>query len=76
MTQEGEKIRTFGTGGSGTGQLGSAYGVTVDNDDNIYVADYSNHGVQKFSPEGEFVAVAGGYDTNQLQFYNPVGIVY
>ena len=76
LTPEGEKIRTFGTRGSGNGQLLNAYGVTVDKDDNIYVADCSNNRIQQFSPKGEFVAAVGGNGSNQLQFYNPVGIVY
>ena len=76
LTPEGEKIRTFGTQGSGNGQLSDAYGVTVDKDDNIYVADYSNHRMQKFNTEGEFVAAVGGSGSNQLQFGYPIGIVY
>ena len=76
LTPEGEKIRTFGTAGKGNGQLSNAYGVTVDKDDNIYVADNSNHRIQKFNSEGEFVAAVGGYGSNQLQFNYPVGIVY
>ena len=76
LTPEGEKIRTFGTQGSGNGQLSSAWGVTVDKWDNIYVADSYNHRVQKFSPEGEFTAAVGGRGSNQLQFNLPVGIVY
>ena len=76
LTPEGEKIRTFGSKGSENGQLSNAWGVTVDKDDNIYVADSSNHRVQQFSPEGEFVAAVGGRGSNQLQFDGPVGIVY
>ena len=76
LTPEGEKIRTFGTQGSKNGQLSNVYSVTVDKDDNIYVADYSAHRIQKFSPEGEFVAAVGGRGSNQLQFDYPVGIVY
>ena len=76
LTPEGEKIRTFGTQGSGNGQLLNACGVTVDKDDNIYVADYSNHRIQKFNQEGEFVAPVGGRGTNRLQFSFPVGICY
>ena len=60
LTPEGEKIRTFGTRGSGNGQLVNAYGVTVDKDDNIYVADNDNNRIHKFSSEGEFVAAVGG----------------
>ena len=76
LTPKGEKIQTFGTRGSGNGQLSGAYGVTVDKDDNIYVADCSNHRIQQFSPEGEFVVAVGGHGSNQLQFIYPVGIVY
>ena len=47
LTPEGEKIQTFGTQGSENGQLSGANGVTVDKDDNIYVADQpSNTKVQ------------------------------
>ena len=74
LTPEGEKIRTFGTRGSGNGQFANANGVTVDKDDKIYVVD--NNRIQKFNPEGEFVAVVGGVGSNQLQFHSPVGIVY
>ena len=76
LLPEGKKIRTFGTQGSRNGQLKDAYGVAVDRDDNIYIVDCGNHRVQKFSPEGEFVAAVGGCGTNQLQFHYPVGIVY
>ena len=79
LTPEGEKIRTFGTQGSGNGQLSDAWGVTVDKDDNIYVVDNSidrkqqfnsavqycsNHRVQKFSPEGKFVTAVAGCGSN------------
>ena len=78
LTPEGEKIRTFGTKGSGNGQLSNTWGVTVDKDDNIYVADNSTHRIQKFSPKGEFVQAVGSGSSgnNQLQFYHPMGIVY
>ena len=69
LTPEGEKIRTFG-------QLNNAYGVTVDKDDNIYVTEYSNHRVNKFSSNGEFVAAVGSQGSSNLQFSNPRGICY
>ncbi len=70
MTPEGEKIRTFG-------QLNTAYGVTVDKDDNIYVVEAGNHRVNKFSSDGEFVAAVGSHGSGNLQFNNtPVGICY
>ena len=76
LTPEGEKIRRFGTQGSGNGQFSGAFGVTVDKDYYIYVADYGNHRIQKFNSEGEFVAAVGGYGSNQLQFIYPVGTVH
>ncbi len=69
LTPEGEKIRTFG-------QLSNAYGVTVDKDDNIYVVDYGNNRVNKFSSDGEFVAAVGSHGSGNLQFSNPLGIRY
>ncbi len=52
--------------GSGTGQFTRAEGNAVDNDllspshGDVYVVDTSNRRVQKFGPEGEFVAMFGG----------------
>ena len=76
LTPDGEKIRTFGSQGSEPGELSGAYGVTVDKDDNIYVADNGNHRVQKFNLEGEFVATVGDYILNEPLFHNPVDIQY
>ena len=76
LTPEGEKIRTFGTAGSGNGQFSDPYGVAVDKDDNIYVADYHNHRVQKFTSEGNFVTAVGSHGNNQRQFNGPFGICY
>ena len=75
LTPESEKIRTFDIQVLPNKQPG-AYKVTVDKDDNIYVTDHDNHQIQKFSPEGEFVAAVGGRGSNQLQFKYPVGICY
>ena len=69
LTPEGEKIRTFG-------QLNNAFGVTVDKDDQIYVVEYANHRVNKFSFDGEFVAAVGSSGSGNLQFSNPFGICY
>ncbi len=69
LTPEGEKIRTFG-------KLNNAYGVTVDKDDNIYVVENGNHRLNKFSSDGEFVAVVGSPGSGNLQFRDPYGICY
>ena len=72
LTPEGEKIHTFGTQGSGEGQLNYPCGIAVDRDDNIYVVDNNNHRIQKFTPTGKFLAAVG----NHLQFNSPIGICF
>lgn len=57
------KISYFGESGNQEGQFGAAgsefyngpTGITVDRDDNIFVADTLNSRIQKFSPEGNFI---------------------
>ena len=46
----------------------------MDNADNIYVADYNNHRIQKFTSTGKFTAAVGTHGSNPLQFSYPVGI--
>ena len=49
-----------GDGGIGTeAQLNEPYGIAVDRDGNIYVADSGNHRVRKISTEGIITTVAG-----------------
>ena len=74
LTPEGDKIHTFGTKGSGEGQLNYPLGIAVDRDDNIYVSDCYNHRIQKFTSEGKFVAAVGNKGNNHLQLNCPSGI--
>lgn len=76
MTQDGVKLRSFGTRGSANGQFDYPGGIAIDNDDNIYVADANNHRIQKFNQNGHFVAATGSKGSNHLQFANPYGITY
>ena len=36
------------------------WGICIDRQDNIYVADWGNNRVQKFSPDGELLVKFGG----------------
>ena len=76
LTPESEKKQTFSKEGSQKEQLSKAYGVTVDKDDNIYVVDHGNDQIQKFTTMSDFVAAAGSYGSNQLQFDRGRGICY
>ena len=49
----GEKLRSFGSKGSGYGQFNHPCAVAVDDDGNVLVADGKNHRIQKFTPEGK-----------------------
>ena len=76
FSPSGEKLRSFGTSGSGSGELRSPHGVAVTNNCEILVADSYNHRIQKFGANGEFLAVVGSNGTNPLQFNSPGGVAY
>ena len=74
FNSRGEKIRSFGSGGSGHGQFDGLRGVAIDDDGNILVVDGHNHRIQKFSSDGRFIAAVGTKGSGQLQFWTPTGI--
>jgi hypothetical protein len=49
-----------GNPGAGKGQFGSASEALTDSSGNIYVGEYTNGRVQKFSPSGRFILMIGG----------------
>ena len=75
FSPSGEKLRTFGTYGSGQGQFQYPRGVAVDGEWNILVADGVNHRIQKFTPEGQFLTAVGAKDKGPLQFNHPADII-
>ncbi len=50
-----KKLRSFGSAGTGPGQLDDARELAVDLDENVYVADYDDGRVQKLDKDGKFV---------------------
>ena len=76
FSPSGEKLRSFGTSGSGQGQLKCPYGVAVDGEGNILVADHRNHRIQKFTAEDQFLAVVGTKGSGPLQFSYPTDILF
>jgi len=48
---------TFGSKGSEQGQFNSPNDVTLDSKGFLYVADYRNNRIQKFTPDGRFVNI-------------------
>lgn len=55
----GQKLRSFGTYGSGNGKFSSLRGVAVDKAGEILVVDKFNFHIQKFTMNGEFIRAVG-----------------
>ncbi len=47
--------------------------VAVDKDDNIYVSDYNDHKVRKFTANGDFLKEVATKGDQMLQFNTPTG---
>ena len=76
FSPNGEKLRSFGTWGSGQGQFKNPCGVAVDGEGNTLVADSSNYRIQKFTEEGQFLAAVGTNGSGPLQFIWPTDIAF
>ena len=68
LSPSGDKLRSFGTEGSGQGQFMCPCGVAVDGEGNILVADSENHRIQKFTAEGQFITAVGTKGSGPLRF--------
>ena len=71
-----DKIQSLGSGSRSLteGQFNYPAGVTVDNDDNIYIVDYGNRRIQKFSSNGRFLASVRTFGSTPSQLTFPLGI--
>jgi len=75
FTSEGVFLRKWGgpfatnIPGSVHGWFKTALGVAVGPDGNVFVADFYNHRIQKFTPEGKFLVAFGsqGNEPGQLE---------
>ncbi|MEW6104419.1 MAG: NHL repeat-containing protein, partial [bacterium] len=66
---------SFGQWGTQTGKLWHPYGIDIDNQGNIYVADTYNHRIQKFSPDGNYLLSFGARGQEDGQFAMPQDVV-
>jgi uncharacterized protein YjbI with pentapeptide repeats/sugar lactone lactonase YvrE len=60
LDPSGNVIATFGSYGSGPGQLQNPTGVAVDSAGNVYVADLSNFRIEAFAPDGSYLWATPG----------------
>jgi DNA-binding beta-propeller fold protein YncE len=70
----GKLIRRFSEVGIGKGQMITPTGVGVDSSGNVWVSDYGNFRIDKFSSTGAFIADYGSYGSGQGQYNQPQGI--
>jgi hypothetical protein len=66
-------LTQWGTYGSGPGQFTIPCGVAVDRD-NVYVTDYLNQRIQRFTSDGIYLTEWGTYGSGDGQFFNPAGV--
>lgn len=64
-------VTEWGEKGTSLGEFNTSTGVAVDNAGNVYVADYQNNRIQKFTSEGRYVASWGKAGTAEGQFNRP-----
>src|SRR6476469_4422091 len=82
FTSNGQFITKWGTSGSADGQFGrdddtfftGPAGIAVDNKGDVYVSDFSNDRVQKFTSNGKFITKWGTSGSADGQFRFPTGI--
>jgi DNA-binding beta-propeller fold protein YncE len=55
-------------------EFNSPSGVAVASDGGVYVSDFENNRIQKFTSAGVFVTRWGTKGTGDVEFYQPVGV--
>jgi len=67
-------ISTFGQKGIEQGQMNSPQGISVNIKGDIFISDTGNNRIQKFSGEGKFIKLVGGFGWGTAQFDEPVSV--
>ena len=74
FTTDGRYLSQWGEEGSGDGQFNLPWGITLDAQGNVYVADWRNDRIQKFDANGRFLASFGESGDGDGQFHRPSGV--
>lgn len=73
-TATGTYVLSFGSPGSGVGQLGTPFGLAVDGSGFVYVTDLVNGRVNVFTSAGVYVTRWGSTGSGTGQLQNPEGV--
>ena len=71
---ETESIGSWGKFGKNPGEFNTPWGITLDDNQNIYVADWGNNRVQKFDPQGKFIMTFGDENSNSGNLNHPADV--
>jgi hypothetical protein len=74
LTPEGRVLKEWGGTGSGPGEFTMPWGMDVDSQGDLYVADWRNDRVQKFDSEGIFLKTYGESGRGVGQFHRPSSV--
>ena len=74
LVVDGEYLGGFGEAGDGDGQLNMPWGIAIDDEGNVFVADWRNDRVQKFSRNGEFILKIGESGSGKGEFDRPSSV--
>jgi len=69
-----EFISFWGSRDSGNGYLKMPHGITIDNNDDVFVVDSQNYRIQKFTSQGQFISKWGSMGNGTGEFKVPLDI--
>ena len=64
----------MGPRGAGDGELGLPWGIAIDKEGDVFVADWRNDRVQKFSADGKFLMKFGSAGKGQGELNRPTSV--
>ena len=75
MNWDEDYLGEFGSGaGSGDGQFNLPFGIAVDGSRSVFVDDFGNDRIQKFTNTGTFVTKWGSFGGGNGQFAGSIGV--
>ena len=74
FTREGKYLAEWGTKGAAEGEFNHPWGITVDHNGDVYVADWYNSRVQKFTHDGQYLMSFGAPGSGEGELRRPCGV--